>query len=119
MNRIKINGEWYIKESVYHIMRNIDEYPQEFNILSYEVLEIDADGFRLEGVKLKIKEDKYTTYITVDNKGNTSEHWDNESFLKGLADDSEESWDEISDLSSDVFNGVYYLVKEMRNKGWI
>ena len=110
MNRIKIKGEWYIKESV---------QPQEYDILSYEVLEIDEDSFRLEGVKLHVKGDLYTTYITVDNKGNTSEYWDNEDFIKGLADGEEESWKEIMDLPTNIFNGVEYLVKEMRNKGWI
>ena len=110
MNRIKINGEWYIKELV---------QPQEYDILSYEVLEIDEDGFRLEGVKLHVKGDKYTTYITVDNKGNTSEHWDNEDFIKGLADNNGESWNEIMDLPTNIFNGIECLVKEMRNKGWI
>ena len=110
MNRIKINGEWYVRESV---------EPQEYDILSYEALEIDADGFRLEGVKLKIKEDKYTTYITVDNKCNTSEHWDNEDFIKGLADGEEESWKEISDLNNDMLGAIKALVNEMRNKKWI
>lgn len=109
MNRIKINGEWYVKESA---------EPQEFDILSYEALEIDADGFRLEGVKLKVSDGKYAVYITV-KQGDTDEHWDNEDFIKGLADGEEESWKEISDLNNDMLEAIKAIVNEMRNKKWI
>ena len=108
--KIVINGVTYVREKT----------EPEFEIFAGRELELNGDGFTLVGRVIEPKPDLFSMpeieYQPIDRIG---ERWDNEEFIKGIADGSEKHMNELNDLPGDVKRGAVTLAKEMKKRGWL
>lgn len=121
-NRIKVNGEWYVKESTTEIhpieieLTHFEGCVYENGTYCFEVTRLyrdyDANEFYSDSIDVKFT-DKRTTPWTID-------HWDSVDWLRGIFDNDRRSIDEALEVMDE--NGVKELkalVGELIEKGWI
>lgn len=103
--RIKINGDWYVKESV--------EVEDSFEIIYTEEALFENRDYCFAFVK-----DESSFYIKFRDKSNDKiEVWDNRSFVLSLLDGSTEFLHELNEAGKKLL--INSLNQINREKGWI
>lgn len=120
MERILINGEWYVKESKEDV--NID-----FTFTNSCIVE--TDKFCFEAIRCMRDDNKsYYPDISIDvtkKEGDmsdlTKEYWDNPSFFKGLLNRDNQCIEDLSDFVEDSYNQQVFLkmLEKLNEIGWI
>lgn len=112
MERLQINGVWYVRE---------DQPTQEYEILHSRQMEIVLhNGNRLQAVVLVDGDRLYMPWIEyIDDVANTKEDWDAESWIKGVAEGNPDSLEELRTSPSEVYEPTILLAKEMVALGWV
>jgi hypothetical protein len=123
-NRIKVNGEWYIKEEPDAIpepqkeleLTHFEGCVYENNKYCFEVTRLyrdyDKNEFYSDGIDVKFT-DKRTYPWKIDN-------WDNTTWLRGIFDNDRASIDEALEVMDiDGVKELKALVLELIEKGWI
>jgi len=120
-NRIQVNGEWYVKES-------ITTPPVELDLTHFEGCVYENDKYCFEVTRLYKNYDKGEFYSDcVDIKFTdkrtqpwTTDDWDNTSWLRGIYDNDRTSInDALEVMDMDGVTELKALVGELIEKGWI
>lgn len=108
--KIVINGVTYVREQT----------EPEFEIFAGRELELNGDGFTLVGRVIEPEPNSFSMpEIEYQPHGFGSSRWDNEKFIKGIAEGSEKHMNELNDLPGDDKRAAVILAKEMKKRGWL
>jgi hypothetical protein len=125
LNRIKIGDEWYVKESLVTATIGSDEQVLP-EIIWTKCGLIENDEYVFEACVLT--DDEFDSpdmlSITYTDKrvwgaNREKDWWDNDVFLKGLLDEDEYSWAQLSEISLSTKKDLLWFLKELRNVGWL
>ncbi len=135
MDRVEINGVWYVREDLTPIEKPIKGFKfidnQEFmerNVAHVETISYEDDDYLLEFEGLvKQKGEKLAMIsLKIEDKNNLEqEYWDNESFLKGLVELNEGSIEGALDdegkieITHELLNLIINLLKVGQDKGML
>lgn len=119
MDRIQINGVWYVRETEQNQEIILDDLTQTLNII-YE-----NGNYSWEATRI-YKDDGETFYDTFDveftdksGKPWNTEYWDNMSFLKGVLENDNHSMKLAKESMDD--EGIRHFkafLKYLKEKGW-
>jgi hypothetical protein len=123
MDRIKINGVWYVKEDT--IKKSIIE----LDPTRFEGYIVENDDFCFEATRI-FKDDgtPYKDCVDIEctdkrfenRKDWTVEHWDNTSWMRGIVDSSIESWKELPDMGKSTNTALLQtFLRFLTDKGWL
>jgi hypothetical protein len=121
-DRIEIDGEWYVREKS---LKNKDFYddrdvnPVYYLGIDYEIFEFSI--FYKIDKECNFKLDEGTQVMTI-KVGGDEYYWDNDSFLKSLADMKADEWDEIEKtdyLSKADITHLRKFIAHLSNKGYL
>ena len=130
MNRIQINGDWYIKEDQLVEIKNVPQnLIDEDDIIHAKSCLYESDNYAWEAMLIRKDDDSDTYYDGVDIKFTDKrikpfkeEHWDNISWFIDIYTNFPSGESSLSALESMDINGVQifrefigYLIKI----GWI
>lgn len=116
MERIQVNGVWYVREFQ-------EEIDIKNNVTNYIGMSYDYDGYIWEATRL-IKDDGETFfddfYIDfTDSKLHTKENWDNMIWLKGILEYNSESINELKKtIDEEGIKHFIAFLKYIEEKGW-
>ena len=126
MERIEINGVWYVREDLQstQLKDNI-----EIEVIHTETLTFETDECVFE-VDRMYRDDEETFYDGVTVKFTDKQHsditewteelWDNDKWLIGVLQNDEESLKEARESLSDKgISELKYVVKQLVKRGWI
>jgi hypothetical protein len=119
MDRIAINGIWYVKEDT------IEKEVIELNPMHSEEITVENNNFCFVASKL-FKDDTVTQLGDIVIKFTDKrvkpwkeEYWDNISFIKGVLNKDTESLGHLSNFSSDDIKYLQAFLKYLRDKDWL
>lgn len=119
MERININGVWYVRED------SIQENRRDnIEIYDYIGCECDTSNYSWEAIRL-YKDNSETFYEDIsikftDKRKKEDDYWDNNNFLKGILENDPESMKALRDSLDD--NGVEdfkIFLSVLKEKGWL
>lgn len=120
-NRIQINGIWYVKEGT--IKKPTVE---ELDPTHFEGYVVENDDYAFEATR--IFRDNGTPYNGVDievttKKGEkkdwTVDHWDNDTWMKGILENDEEAWEGLPEMSQDNILFLQAFLQFLKDKNWL
>ena len=108
-NRIEINGVWYVREeTINDSLDHLDEEEMDFTFTEECIYENDNYCFVASRIK---KDDSEEFYDTLDIKFTdkrdsdrtewTTEHWDNNSWFRGILENNPESLEHLREVLCD------------------
>ena len=121
MERILINGDWYVKEST------SEEIVNDYTFTNSCILE--TDNFCFEATRC-MKDDNIEYYpdITMDltkkegdRKNWKIESWDNPDFLRGILDGDDDCLRDLSETVSEPYDIRVFIqmLVDLKEKGWL
>lgn len=125
-DRLEINGVWYVKEENVEALKQepeVDFFDHE--IVQTRELIIETDEFIMKGTVLEDDHDFGTELsmpsidIQYKNGDERFEFWDNDSFIIGIANESKDWLEEISDESEKVKAAAIMIAKRMLELKWL
>jgi len=122
MDRIEINGVWYVKEET-ATKKHIELVPTHF-----EVFVVENDEFCFEATRI-FRDDgtPYENCVSIectdkrssDRKDWETEHWDNNEWLRGVLKNNPDSWKELPDMGSKNILFLQTFLQYLTDKGWL
>jgi len=117
MDRVEINGIWYVKE-------NQQEESIQLDPTNYHGCVVENDEFCIEATKTLKDDGSYYNHIDIKftDKGSKpwkEEDWDHPAWMRGVLDNNPESLNELPDIGP---KGVKYLqafLKHLKDKEWL
>ena len=135
MDRVEINGVWYVREDLTPIENSINGFKfidkQEFmerNVAHVEKISYEDNDYLLEldGLVTQKGEKLAMISLKIEDKNNVEqEYWDNENFLKGLVELNKGSigsalYDESKiEITHELLNLIINLLKVGQDKGML
>jgi hypothetical protein len=135
MDRVEINGVWYVREDLAPVEKPIKGFKfidnQEFmerNVAHVETISYEDDDYLLELDGLVTQKGEKLAMISLkieDKNTGKDECWDNEIFLRGLAKLEQESIDSVFDevekitVTEELLNLIINLLKVGQDKGML
>jgi hypothetical protein len=135
MDRVEINGVWYVREDLTPVEKSINGFKfidnQEFmerNVAHVETISYEDDDYLLELEGLVTQKLGILSMISlkIEDKNNLEqEYWDNESFLKGLVELEQDSIEGALDdeskieITHELLNLIINLLKVGQDKGML
>jgi hypothetical protein len=120
MDRVEINGFWYVKEDTISKEEKI-----ELNPMYSEEITVESNDFVFTATKL-FGDDTVTQLGDIDIKFTDKrvkpwkeEYWDNILFIKGVLNKDTESLGHLSNFSSDDIKYLQAFLKYLRDKDWL
>ena len=121
MDRIEINGVWYVKEAT---KEHIELDPTHF-----EGYVIENSDFCFEATRI-FKDDgtPYDDCVTIEctdkrfeNREDWKvEHWDNNHWMRGILNNSPDAWKELPDMGGKAnMNFLLAFLQYLTDKGWL
>lgn len=120
MNRIKINDVWYVKEDT--IKKSIIEldptrfegYIVENDDFCFEATRVfNDDGAPYDGVDIEVTTKKGK------RKDWTVDHWDNNTWMKGILEYNEDAFKALPEMSEDNILFLQAFLRFLTDKGWL
>jgi len=125
LNRIKIGDEWYVKESLVDSIVEPDEDKLPEIIWTKSAL-IENDEYVFEATVHSDEDFVGYDMLSIgytDKRVSFGERkedwWDNDVFLKGLLDEDEYSWAQVSGLSSNTKKDLLWFLRQLSFQGWL
>ena len=128
MERIEINGVWYVRESS---ITNNDDFELDYEIEGFrsEQLHFETRKYCFE-IERMYRDDDETFYdgLTVkftdkrpeDRNDWIVEDWDNNGFLIGVLQNDREALESAREsMDSDGIKELKYIVKQLIKRGWL
>jgi hypothetical protein len=134
MDRVEINGVWYVREDLTPVENSINGFKfidnQEFmerNVAHVEKISYEDNDYLLELDGLVRQGEKLAMIsLKIEDKNNVEqEYWDNENFLKGLVELNLGSigsalYDESKiEITHELLNLIINLLKVAQDKGML
>jgi len=126
MDRIQINGEWYVKESTITTQPIEEEICIEATHCESLIFETDECSFNAHRI---YRDDDETFYdgISIEFTDKRPprdkwkmEYWDNENWFLGILNNNEDSLEHAREILSDkAINELKYVIKQLIERGWI
>ena len=128
MERIEINGVWYVRESS---ITNNDDFELDYEIEGFrsEQLHFETKKYCFEIGRMYRDDDetfydgltvKFTDKRPEDRNDWIVEDWDNDGFLKGVLQNDREALESARELmDSDGIKELKYIVKQLIKRGWL
>ena len=116
-DRIKINGEWYIRENA---SKKVDK-----DIISYSAIEItNHKKWKVEATVLGVDNQEKSMpsielYQYTDGDFTVVEYMDNESWIYNVAIRDKEALNELRDQDEDIKEAIITLCDKMKELGWV
>jgi hypothetical protein len=118
MNRVKINGVWYVpetaegKEPFYFDPHSFDGCVVEDNNVCFEASRLRQDDGSL--FKDSIVDIKYTNKTLPE----TTEYWDNPNWLVGILNNDPFSLKDLPEMPDESFRLLHAFLEHLACKGW-
>jgi hypothetical protein len=123
MERIQINGEWYIKEKTSELVEPVELDPTHIEQLVYEtnkycfvvsrIFKYD-DIIFYEGVSIEFTDKRYP------REEWKTEYWDNDSFIIGVYENDESCIeDALESMDQEGITTLQQIVKQLIEKEWL
>jgi hypothetical protein len=135
MDRVEINGVWYVREDLTPVEKSINGFKfidnQEYmerNVAHVETISYEDDDYllELEGLVTQKLGKLSMISLKIEDKNNVEqEYWDNENFLKGLVElnlgSIEGALDDESkiEVTHELLNLIINLLKVGQDKGML
>ena len=121
MDRIQINGFWYVREDT------ISKEPIELDPVHSESYTVENSDFCFEATRLF--KDNGTPYDGIDiectdkrfdnRKDWKVDHWDNNTWMIGILEDDPDSWKELPDMGNSNILYLQAFLQYLRDKFWL
>ncbi len=134
MDRVEINGVWYVREDLAPVEKSINGFKfidnQEFmerNVAHVEKISYEDNDYLLELDGLVRQGEKLAMIsLKIEDKNNVEqEYWDNENFLNGLVELNLDSIESALDgeskieITHELLNLIINLLKVAQDKGML
>ena len=123
MERIQINGEWYIKETTPEVVEQIELDPTHCDVLIYETTKYcfevnriyrDDDITFYGGINIEFTDKRYP------REKWKNEYWDNNSFYIGVYENDESCIeDALESMDQEGITTLQQIVKQLIEKEWL
>jgi len=123
MERIQINGEWYIKETPPEVVEQIELDPTHCDVLIYETTKYcfevnriyrDDDITFYSGINIQFTDKRYP------REKWKNEYWDNNSFYIGVYENDESCIeDALESMDQEGITTLQQIVKQLIEKEWL
>lgn len=124
MERILINGDWYVKESSQEVEENINV---DFTFTNS--CTVDTDNFRFEAVRYMMDDNEgfypnISIDVTIkkgDRKSWSEEFWDNPLWLKGVMNNDNESLESFTAIVKEKYDQQVFIkmLFKLNDMGWL
>lgn len=127
MERIEINGEWYVKESSLTKTQPEDSIHIESTLCQHLIFETDECCFDVSRIYRDDEETfydgveiKFTDKRPADRDNWKIEHWDNDRWLVNVLNNNEEALLSAREsLSERGISELKYVIRQLIERGWI
>lgn len=124
MERLFINGEWYIKESLVNNQKtpNIDNEIIDTKHCSYENDDFHIEAFIItdENGDIKPHSEPYIIFKDKRHNTHTEDEWSNPIFLINIIKGEKEAIDEVKHLfNNNSLPTIQTFLKKLQDKGWL
>ena len=128
MERIEINGVWYVRENSVKSKPKFED-TIEIDAIHYEALLFETDDYVFDVSRMYRDDDetffdslavKFTDKRNANRDMWNEEFWDNDNFLLGVLNDDEESLSSAREsLCSRGIAELKFVVKQLIERGWL
>jgi hypothetical protein len=122
MDRVNIDGTWYVKEDTI-IKNNIELDPTHYEGYSVEnsdfcfdaTITFKSDGIAYDGVDIECIDKRFK-----DISDWKVEHWDNDNWLRGILDNNTDSWKDLPDMGKQENTTLLLaFLQFLKDKEWL
>ena len=119
MERIEINGVWYVrentKENIILDPTHFDGCVVENDNFAFEATRIfKDDGTPYEGLTIECTDKRFEN-----RKDWKVEHWDNDNWLRGILNNNPDSWKELPEMGSGDIHFLQTFLQYLKDKEWL
>ena len=118
MDRIEINGVWYVKED------QQQEEPIVLDPTNYHGCIVENDEFAIEATKTLRDDGGYYDCLDIEfsdkrHKPWKEERWDNPAWMNGVLNNEPESLKELPDIGPKGIKFLQAFLKHLKDKEWL
>lgn len=118
MDRIEINGTWYVKES------DTKKEPINLDLTRFQGCTAENDIFCFEATRIACGEDEYYKGIDIKvsdkrQKPWKEEYWDNNTWMRGILEQNPESLKKLANLGGENLRFLQAFLQHLKDEDWL
>lgn len=116
-DRIQVNGVWYVREDQ-------AQEPIELDPTEFEGVVVENKDFCFEATRIRkdgggFYDDIDIEFIDKRVKPWKEEHWDSNSWMKGILDNNPDSFKELPDIGSEGIRFLQAFLQHLKDEEWL